>query len=155
MRGYPLLLSKLPSAVQSYLPSTAGSRKRRKEAPAVSGTEAREKLTNKAKHRGESDVLRVTAGKGDCYWRDSLQHDGVALNCRDCLVEGDCWLPAAIFSQTGTRRRGLLSSKRKFRKCGKNTGAAWQNAWAVSLEEQYYCKQGIAGEPGCQKLILS
>lgn len=110
-----------PSAQQTPLsspqlpPLHCREQQRRKEAPAVSGTEASEKLTNKAKHREESDVLRATAGKGDCYWRESLQLDGMALNRRDCLVEEDCWLPAAIFSQTGT------SSKRKFRKC----------AWAV------------------------
>ena len=104
---------------------------RRKEAPAVSGTEAREKLMNKAKRGGESDVLRATAGEGGGYRGESLQGDGMALNRRDCLVEGDCWLPAAVFSRTGARRRGLLSSKRKFSKCGKNTGTAWQSAWAV------------------------
>lgn len=74
----------------------------------VSGTEARKKLMNKAKRGGESGVVRATAGKGE-----SLQHDGMALNHRDCLVEGDCWLPAAVFSRTGTTRRGLLSSRRK------------------------------------------
>lgn len=74
-----------------------------------------------------SEPLQVT---GLCYRGESLQHDGMALNRRDCLVE-EGWLPPAVSSRTGTRGRGLLSSKRKFSKRRKNTGTAWLSAWAV------------------------
>lgn len=42
---------------------------RRKEVPAVPGTEAREKLVIEAKCGRESDAVRAAAGKGDCYQR--------------------------------------------------------------------------------------
>lgn len=54
----------------------------------VSGTEAREKLTNKAKCIGQSDVLGATARDRGCYRGENSQHSGVAPNRRDCLVGG-------------------------------------------------------------------